>query len=190
MQIQAAAYNPYISNVGTYQSPAPRSYTQSSNGGGLSTFSTDFTNISSMVAHAGGGGFAGYKLGSKMATDMKGMFGNGFKGFFGGLKNTAMTGLKGAGISALVSAGVSAVSNGVGVATGKIDSSEAVGNVVKDSIGGAVGGLTGVTAAGVANMAMGAVGVTGIFGTVVTVAAGAVGGVVGGQLSKKLTSGF
>jgi len=189
MQIQAAAYQPYVSQTQAYYgASASRVSTQSS--GGASAFSTDFTNISSMLANGAGGGFATYKLGNKMGADMKSIFSGGLKGVTGGLKNTAITGLKGAGLSALVSAGVSAVANGAGVASGKIDSSEAVGNVVKDTIGGALGGLTGVTAGGVASLAMGAIGVTGVMGTVVTVAVGTVGGVVGGQMAKKLTSGF
>ncbi|MGV3523188.1 MAG: hypothetical protein ACO1RX_03130, partial [Candidatus Sericytochromatia bacterium] len=148
----------------------------------------DFTSISSMVSHAGGGGFTGYKLGGKMAESMKSMFaGGGVKGFFGGVKNVAVTGVKGAGLSALVSAGVSAVANGVGAATGKVDSSQAVTNVVKDTIGGAVGGLTGVTAAGLGSLVFKG---GGTLGLVVSVGLGAVGGVVGGQIAKKFTDNF
>ena len=87
--------NPYNGSPVVSDSPSP-------------AFSTDFTSISSMVAHAGGGGFASYRLGAQMATDMKSIFGGGMKGVFGGIKNTAITGFKGAGLSALVSAGVSA----------------------------------------------------------------------------------
>ena len=174
--VQTADYNPYTSN--------PVVSDDTNTGSGLST---DFTSISSMVSHAGGGGFAAYKFGNKMATDMKSIFGNGMKGVFSGLKNTAITGLKGAGISALVSAGVSAAVNGVGVATGKVESSEAVSNVIKDSIGGAVGGLTAVAAGGVGFMLLGRFGT---IGTVASVALGAVGGVAGGQLASKMTEGF
>ena len=175
--VAASGYNPYGDTV--------ISDDTNTGGGG---FSTDFNSISSMAAHAAGGGFTGFKLGAKMGTDMKSIFnsGNGFKGALGGVKNTAITGLKGAGLSALVSAGVSAVANGVGVATGKVDSSEAVSNVVKDGIGGAVGGLTGVTAAGLASF----IPVKGVMGTVLTVGAGAVGGVIGGRLASKMTEGF
>jgi hypothetical protein len=170
------AFNPYSAVVAD----------DSNTGGTFGGFSTDFTSISSMASHAAGGGFAGYKLGAQMNADMKSIFGNGFKGALGGVKNTAITGLKGAGLSALVSAGVSAVANGVGVATGKVDSSQAVTNVVKDGIGGAVGGLTGVTAAGLASF----IPVKGVMGTILTVGAGAVGGVIGGRLASKLTEGF
>ncbi len=176
--VAAAGYNPYGDTV----------ISDDTNTGGSGSFSTDFSSISSMAANAAGGGFAGFKLGAKMGTDMKSIFnsGNGFKGALGGVKNTAITGLKGAGLSALVSAGVSAVANGVGVATGKVDSSEAVSNVVKDGIGGAVGGLTGVTAAGLASF----IPVKGVMGTILTVGAGAVGGVIGGRLASKMTEGF
>ena len=77
--------------------------------------------------------------------------------------------------------------NGYGAATGKIDSSEAVGNVVKDTIGGAVGGLAAVTAGGVGHMLLGRFGTV---GTIASVALGAVGGVAGGQLAAKLTENF
>ncbi len=190
--VSPAAYN---YNVNNNQAVAPSSYNpygqsvisdDTNTGGGFGGFSTDFTSISSMASHAAGGGFAAYKLGAQMNGNMKSIFGNGFKGALTGVKNTAVTGLKGAGLSALVSAGVSAVANGVGVATGKIDSSEAVSNVGKDAIGGAVGGLTGVTAAGLASF----IPVKGVMGTILTVGAGAVGGVVGGRLASKLTEGF
>jgi hypothetical protein len=183
-----SSYNPYVSSptAPSTSSPAP-STGASSFLPTLSGFSTDFTSISSMVAHAGGGGFASYKLSGQMADSMKGMFGNGVGGFFGGMKNVAVTGLKGAGLSALVSAGVSAVANGVGAATGKVDSSQAVTNVVKDTIGGALGGLTGVAAGGVGAMIFRG---GGVMGTVISVGLGAVGGVLGGQVAKKLTENF
>ena len=187
MNIQA--YSPVQTAYTQY--PQQNAYVRPTSGENTyNAFSTDFTNISSMLSHAGGGGFASYKLGAQMATDMKSIVGNGFKGAFTGLKNTAITGLKGAGYGALVSAGVSAVANGVGVATGKIDSSEAVGNVVSDTLTSTLGGLTGVTMGGITNIALTGIGVTGIFGTIAMVAAGAVGGVVGGQLGKKIASNF
>ena len=175
--VQTSSYNPYVDNPGG----------DDSGGSSLPSISGDFTSISSMVAHAGGGGFAAYKFGSQMATDMKSIFSGGFKGVMGGIKNTAITGMKGAGLSALVSAGVSAVSNGVGVATGSVTTDQAVSNVVKDSIGGAVGGLAAVTAGGVGHMLLGRFGT---IGTVASVALGAVGGVAGGQLAAKMTEGF
>ena len=184
--LQVQAYNPYASGPVV---------SDDSNGGGFTGFSTDFTSISSMVSHAGGGGFAAYKLSGNMAESIKTIFGKGTppatSGFgqnlMTGMKGIAINGAKGAGLSALVSAGVSAVANGVGVATGKIDSSEAVGNVVKDTIGGAVGGLVGVTAAGVGHIFLGRFGT---IGTIAAVALGAVGGVAGGKLAGKLTENF
>ena len=172
--VAPASYNPYGDSVVS---------DGGSNGGG---FSTDFSSISSIAAHAGGGGFAAYKLGGQMNGNMKSIFGNGFKGAFGGIKNTAITGIKGAGLGALVSAGVSAVGNGVGVATGKVDSSEAVSNVIKDSIGGLAAGALGTTAGGLASF----IPVKGVVGTVLVTAAGAAGGVAGGMLANKLTEGM
>ena len=149
-----------------------------------SAFSSDFASIGSMVANGAGGGFAAYKLGAQMGQNMKSIFG---KTFTTGLKNSAVTSLKGAGLSALVSAGVSVVSNGVGIATGKTDGSTAVNNVMKDTLGGAIGGLGAVTFGGLGNLAMGSLGLAGIPLTVATVALGAVGGVLGGQLAHPLT---
>lgn len=173
--IQTAGYSPYTNN------PV---ISDDNTSGTTSGLSADFTSISSMVANAGGGGFAAYKFGAQMSDGMKNIFS---KNFMGGLKTTAITGFKGAGISALVSAGVSAAANGIGVATGKVDSSEAVSNVIKDTIGGAVGGLTGVAAGGLGYMLLGRFGT---IGTIASVALGAVGGVAGGQLANKMTSGF
>ncbi|MGV3525818.1 MAG: hypothetical protein ACO1RX_16465 [Candidatus Sericytochromatia bacterium] len=204
-----SGYNPYAS----VQAPtAPQVQTSnyspvvSDNGGG-SGFTGDFSSISSMVAHGAGGGFASFKVSGQMAESIKTLFGKGTpapapapdappapagfgQNLMGGMKGIAVSGLKGAGLSALVSAGVSAVSNGVGVATGKVDSSEAVTNVVKDTIGGAVGGLTAVTAGGLGSLAMGAMKIGGLPATIITVGLGAVGGVFGGQMAKKLTDNF
>lgn len=150
--------------------------------GDTGSFGSDFSSIGRMVAHAGGGGFASYKLGGQMADNYKGMFSNGIKGFFGGVKNVAITGVKGAGLSALVSAGVSAVANGVGVATGKQDGSTAVSNVLSDTIGGAVGGLGAVTLGGLGTLALRSFGIAGLPLTIATVGLGAVGGVLAGKL--------
>lgn len=202
MTIQALGSSIYTaaSNWSPYTTqPVP-----TDNGGGTSTsaFSTDFSSISSMVAHAGGGGFAAYKLSGSMGESIKTLFGHppappadaaaaGFgHNLMTGLKGVAVSGLKGAGLSALVSAGVSVVANGVGAATGKIDSSQAMTNVMKDTIGGAVGGLTAVTAGGIGNIAMGAMHIGGLPATIITVGLGAVGGVLGGQLAKKVTDNF
>lgn len=186
----ASGYNPY--------STTP--VVSDNTGTGTSAFKTDFASISSMVAHAGGGGFAAYKLSGQMGDSFKTLFGHppappaggaAVSGFGGnlmtGLKGVALTGLKGAGLSALVSAGVSVVANGVGAATGKVDSSTAMKNVAKDTIGGAVGGLTAVTVGGIGSIALGAMKIGGLPATIITVGLGAVGGVLGGQLSKKLT---
>jgi len=210
MTIQAlgnTVYN-YATTVSGY-SPYSSQPVATDNGSGTPSamFATDFTSISSMVAHAGGGGFAAFKLSGQMGDSIKTLFGHppapaappagggaataGFAGnLMTGLKGVAITGLKGAGLSALVSAGVSVVANGVGAATGKIDSSKAVTNVVKDTIGGAVGGLTAVTAGGIGSIAMGAMHIGGLPATIITVGLGAVGGVLGGELTKKLTDKF
>lgn len=190
MSLTAISNNPYsAATVGVQTSSyTPYSpYSPVSGDTGNGAFGSDFSSISSMVAHAGGGGFAAYKLGAQMGQNMKQIFG---KTFMTGIKNSAMTGLKGAGLSALVSAGVSVVSNGVGIATGKIDGSSAVSNVMKDTIGGAVGGLGAVTIGGLGNLALGSLGLAGMPLTIATVALGAVGGVLGGQIAKPLTDSF
>ena len=196
-------YNPYAAAAA--QGPLPASPAPTTAPGtkpvmNLSGMGSDFSSISSMVAHAGGGGFASMKLAGKMADSYKTLFGHppaapggaaastGFAhNLMAGFKGIAVTGLKGAGLSALVSAGVSAVANGVGAATGQVNGSEAMSNVVKDTIGGAVGGLTAVTAGGLGALVFRG---GGVLGTVVTVGLGAVGGVVGGQIAKKLTDNF
>ena len=162
--VQTSNYNPYTTTPVVSEDSG-------------SGFGTDFTSISSKLSAGAGGGFAAYKLGGQMSTNMKGMFGNGFKGFLGGAKNVAITGVKGAGLSALVGAGVSAVTNGVGVATGKVDSSEAVSNVIGDTITSAVGGLGAVTVGGLGHMALSKIGVGGMGLTIATTALGVVGGV-------------
>lgn len=152
-----------------------------------SGFSADFTSISSKLAAGAGGGFAAYKMGAQMGQNIKGIFSGGQGGgFFTGMKNVAVTGFKGAGLSALVGAGVSAVANGVGVATGKVDSSQAVSNVVGDTITSAVGGLGAVTLGGLGNLALSSMGVGGLPLTIITVGLGAAGGVGASFLKDKL----
>lgn len=150
------------------------------------SFGSDRLSVSSLLAPGAGGGFAAYKLGAQMGDHMKSVFGNGLKGVVGGVKNVAVTGLKGMGLSALVGAGVSAVSNGVGVATGKIDSSDAVGNVVSDTITSAVGGLGAVTLAGTGHILLSKFGMGGTTLTIATVALGAIGGVAAGYAKDSL----
>jgi hypothetical protein len=184
MTIGAVSSNPYV-NTASYSPYTQNPVVADGNSNSGSGFSTDFSSISSMVANGAGGGFTSYKMGATMAGNMKSIFTKG--NFMNGLKGTAITGFKGAGLSALVSAGVSAAANGYGVATGKIDSSAAVSNVIKDSIGGAVGGLAAVTAGGFGHMLLGRFGVV---GTIASVGLGAAAGVAGGQLAKKFTDGF
>ncbi len=193
--VQTSYYNPYGDAPSTGNNGGTGASSTVPTQGG---FSTDFSSISSMVAHAGGGGFASYKLSGKMGESIKTLFGKGTpadgaaasgigQNLAKGFKGIAINGLKGAGLSALVSAGVSAVANGVGVATGKVESSVAVNNVVKDTIGGALGGLTAVTAGGIGSMLFRG---GGVMGTVISVGLGAAGGVAGGMLAKKLTDNF
>ncbi|MEZ0367888.1 MAG: hypothetical protein ACAI44_02245 [Candidatus Sericytochromatia bacterium] len=148
-----------------------------------STQGDTFARVSSMVATGAGGGFASYKLSEEMAEHFNGFAENGAMVSFKGIGTTA---LKGAGLSALVSAGVSAVANGVGVATGKIDSSKAVTNVVGDTITGAVGGLGAVTLGGLGGLAMAKMGMTGLPITIATVAIGALGGVAASAIKDKI----
>ena len=192
-----SAYSPYptqgvsTSNYTPYTATAP---VVADSGTG---FSADFTSISSKLAAGAGGGFAAYKLGAQMGQNIKSIFAKPAPapnpgsqitagGFMTGMKNVAITGFKGAGLSALVGAGVSAVANGVGVATGKVDSSQAVSNVVGDTITSAVGGLGAVTLAGLGNMALGSMGVAGLPLTIVTVGLGAAGGVGASFLKDKI----
>jgi hypothetical protein len=157
-------------------------------------FSADFTSISSKLAAGAGGGFAAYKMGAQMGNNIKSIFAKpnpaemASGGFMTGMKNVAITGFKGAGLSALVGAGVSAVANGVGVATGKVESSQAVSNVIGDTITSAVGGLGAVTIGGLGNLALSSMGVAGLPLTIVTVGLGAAGGVGASFIKDKIMS--
>lgn len=179
------------SNYSPYQSTPPVAADPGSG------FSADFTSISSKLAAGAGGGFAAYKLGAQMGQNFKSIFtkpapdpnpGSQISagGVLTGIKNVAITGLKGVGLSALVGAGVSAVANGVGVATGKVESSQAVSNVIGDTITSAVGGLGAVTLGGLGNLALSSMGVAGLPLTIVTVGLGAAGGVGAAFLKDKL----
>lgn len=190
-----STFSPYTtapissSNYSPYQSTPP---VVADTGSG---FGTDFTSISSKLAAGAGGGFAAYKLGAQMGQHIKSIFTKptpnpgtqiSAGGFLTGMKNVAVTGFKGAGLSALVGAGVSAVANGIGVATGKVESSQAVSNVIGDTITSAVGGLGAVTLGGLGNLALSSMGVAGLPLTIVTVGLGAAGGVGAAFLKDKI----
>ncbi|HEY9844111.1 MAG TPA: hypothetical protein V6D23_26810 [Candidatus Obscuribacterales bacterium] len=172
-------YTPAIPSTSNPVSPTPATPTSPT----PSAPSDTFTRVSSMAATGAGGGFASYKLSEEMAEHFNGFAENGAMVSFKGIGTTA---LKGAGLSALVSAGVSALVNGVGVATGKVDSSKAVTNVVGDTITGAVGGLGAVTLSGLGGLAMAKMGMTGLPITIATVAIGALGGVAASAIKDKI----
>lgn len=158
-------------------------------GYGNDPYGTDtFTSVSSLVSGAAGGGFASYKLGAQMSGNMQGLFGNGFSGFFGGMKQMALTGAKGAGLSALVGGGISVVTNGISAVSGRIEPTEAVRNVVGDTITGAVGGFGAVTFAGLGHLVLGKFGLAGTGLTIATVAIGAVCGVAAAHMKNAVTS--
>lgn len=152
-----------------------------------------FIKYGSLASLAAGGGFAAYKLSGKMAANFKelaeamkpGQGGN-LQAAVPSLQKIAGTTLQGAGLSALVSAGVSAVSNGIGVARGKVDGQTAVKNVMADGISGAIGGFGAVSAGATGSMLLGAFGVVGLPLTIGTVAFGAAGGVLAGRFGQKL----
>lgn len=210
MTLQAIGSTNYYPTMPMSSQPTytPQTVVQQTTDNPLGT--DNFSSIGSMLSHAGGGGFASYKLGGQMAQNLKTMFGKtpaappptpgtpgagidasfSFRGnFMTGLKGVAMTGLKGAGLSALVSGGVSAVVNGVSVVSGKTDGKTAMNNVVGDTLTGALGGLTAVTLGGVGHIALGAFGVAGLPLTIATVALGAAGGVLGGRMADSLRPG-
>lgn len=143
--------------------------------------SDTFTQIGSLLGKAAGGGVASWKFSGKMADAIKNSFGNGFSGFMGGMKNVAVTGIKAGGISALVSGGVSAITNGIGVVTGSIQGSDALGNIAADTALGAVTGIGAVGASGLATLALGKL-ITGTPLTIAAVGIGAASAVLIGKL--------
>lgn len=150
-------------------------------------YGTDtFSSVTSLLAGAGAGGFAAYKLSSTMADHYQHLFGNGFGGFMGGMKQIAFTSAKGAGLGALVGAGVSVIGNGVQAATGRIETSEAVHNVISDTVASAVGGFGAATLGGLGYLALGKLGLAGTGLTIATVALGAIGGAAAAEVRNKL----
>lgn len=200
-----SAQNYYATSPPSYYGPAPSTgsntgynpYNVGSGSGGA--YGDDsFSSITSLVSPAAGGGFAAYKLSGKMAESIKSIFakkppttdpatsGLSSSGVMGGLKNVAMTSIKGAGLAALVGAGVSAVGNGIGVATGAVDGSQAVSNVIGDTVTSAVGGLGAVALGGAGHMLLSKFGVGGMTMTIATTALGAVGGAAAGFIKESI----
>jgi len=145
------------------------------------------------VGLAAGGGLAAYRIGGKVAEQMR-EIAKAFKtpptkdlpSTLPGVKNLFGSGMQGAGLSAMVAAGVSALSNGVSVMQGKTDSATATKNIIGDALSGALGGFTIVTTAGAGNLLLGSMGVAGLPLTIATVAFGAAGGILGGRLGVSL----
>ncbi len=204
--IGVSTQNYYATSPPSYYGPAPSTGTNTGGynpynvgSGSSSTYGDDsFSSITSLVSPAAGGGFAAYKLSGKMAESIKSIFakkppagdpataGLNTSGVMGGLKNVAITSIKGAGLAALVGAGVSAVGNGIGVATGAVDGSQAVSNVIGDTVTSAVGGLGAVALGGAGHMLLSKFGVGGMAMTITTTALGAVGGVAAGFIKQSI----
>lgn len=146
-----------------------------------------------IIGHGAGGGFASYKMGSKMAEQYKlvaeAIKTNGLKGAVPQMKSLGITSAKGAGMAALVSGGVSALTNGIQVARGQMEGKEAINHVITDSISGAVGGLGAVSLAGAGHLALGRLGVVGLPLTIATTAIGAVGGATAGFIANQVKAG-
>ena len=106
-------------------------------------------------------------------------------GIGAGLKNLGMTALKSTGIAAAVSAGFSAVTNLIGVLTGKIKGSEAVGRVAADTVNGAVTGLGATLASGAAMAGLTALGVVGWPATLIVGGVGLLGAFLLDKVFKK-----
>lgn len=142
-----------------------------------------------LAGHAAGSGFATYRYGSQIGTQMKevylGLKNGGPAGTERALinaKGLAMSSIRGAGLAGLISAGTSAIANGLGVVKGKTDSQTAISNVLSDTMTGTIGGLGAVTIGGAGNLALASLGLAGIPLTIATVALGAAGGTLMGHL--------
>jgi hypothetical protein len=145
-----------------------------------------------LAGHAAGSGFATYRYGAQIGTQMKevylGLKNGGPAGTESALinaKGLAMSSIRGAGLAGLISAGTSAIANGLGVVKGKTDSQTAISNVLSDTMTGTIGGLGAVTIGGAGNLALASFGVVGLPLTIATVALGAAGGTLMGHLLHK-----
>ena len=94
----------------------------------------------------------------------------------GALKGIGMATLKSTGISALVSGGFSAVTNGIAYWRGEKTKTQAVSNVVTDTVTGGVTGLGATLAGGAAMAALAGTAVSGIGLTLLVGGAGMLGG--------------
>lgn len=145
-----------------------------------------------LAGHAAGSGFATYRYGAQIGTQMKevylGLKNGGTAGTESALinaKGLALSSIRGAGLAGLISAGTSAIANGLGVVKGKTDSQTAISNVLSDTMTGTIGGLGAVTVGGAGNLALASMGVAGLPLTIATVALGAAGGTLMGHLLHK-----
>ncbi len=94
----------------------------------------------------------------------------------GALKGIGMATLKSTGISALVSGGFSAVTNGIAYWRGEKTKTQAVSNVVTDTVTGGITGLGATLAGGAAMAALAGTAVSGIGLTLLVGGAGMLGG--------------
>ncbi len=162
-----------------YSTYAPPPATQ------LSGFASDqltLYNLRSAIS----GGTSAYFRGHEMHNTMRSLVEGGLSGIPTGLKDMAGTAGQLAGIGAFGAAIGASIRNGYGLATGKIEASEVGMNIAKDTVRGALAGVSGGTAAGL----VGFIPVKGVMGTVLSVGAGMVGGVLGGKLAEKLNSNY
>ncbi|GIW21628.1 MAG: hypothetical protein KatS3mg068_0635 [Candidatus Sericytochromatia bacterium] len=153
---------------------------------------TSTNNLVSDVTQYGIGALSGYKYNQTFVGATKD-FGNSLKnGSFKDVLNSAKNNgkvlggatLNAVGIGALVSGGVSAVSNTISVLNGRESVGDAVSNVTKDSLKGAISGVGGVLGGGLTAMALT---MFKIGGTPLTIAA-VIGGAVGSAVANELVS--
>lgn len=103
----------------------------------------------------------------------------------GALKSLGMTALKSTGLSALVSGGFSAVTNGIAYWQGKKTKTQAVSNIVTDTVTGAATGLGATIVGGAAMAALAGTSITGIGLTLLVGGAGMLGGWLADKLLTK-----
>ncbi|MBF2053480.1 MAG: hypothetical protein IGS03_08455 [Candidatus Sericytochromatia bacterium] len=132
-----------------------------------------------------GANVAGIRYGKIVANQVSEAIGaikSGTGSVIGSLKAVGGTLLKSTGLSALVSGGFSAVTNGIAYMQGKKTATQAVSNVVTDTVTGAATGLGATLAGGAAMMALAGTSVAG-FGLTLLVGGASI---LGGFLADKV----
>ena len=170
--VNSTPYNPYMTSTSTAQPPMPTSSPQAFSADRFQIFSTNSSGRvsgDSDLTKSIVGGIAGYKY---------------HPNFLGGESGAIQSALGASiGIGSLISGSLSILKNVNALTHGQQSAGQSIGNIITDTVQGAVSGIGGVTVGGLSAMALKGMGL--VSKTPLAIV-GVIGGAVGAVMLNKI----